>query len=61
MEKVKNYLHVVLNDDGSLTGGTAFNGERVTDFIADTDLTESSTIEELNTLLKANGIQPIKK
>ena len=61
--RVKDILHVLLEDDSTSTGGIAHSNETVGEFIAECDsdsLTENSTIPELNKALKKCGIAIIK-
>lgn len=57
---VEPYLNVVLEDDDTPTGGTAFQGETVGDFIQSfgTEL-HNCTLEQLNTALIECGIKPV--
>ena len=55
LDKIHN---IVLEDDDSPYGGTAFTGETVGDFLEDND--EFDSIEELNDVLMECGIKPIK-
>lgn len=59
--KIKEVLHVVLQDDETSTGGLAFEGEMVKDFIADPDmlLTTNDYVSELNKALIECGIKPL--
>lgn len=50
--------NVILEDDGSSTGGTAFVGETVRDFIRSVDK-EFYSLEQLNDALKECGIKPV--
>lgn len=57
---IKPYLNIVLEDDDTPTGGTAFQGETVGDFIQSlgTEL-NNCTLEQLNTALIECGIKPV--
>ena len=57
---VKPYLNIVLEDDDTPTGGTAFQDETVGDFIQSlgTEL-NNCTLEQLNTALIECGIKPV--
>lgn len=56
---IKNYLHIELTDDNTTKGGISFVGETVKDFLQDTDLKSSDSLEKLNKELVACGIEPI--
>ena len=49
-------LSIVLEDDETPTGGTAFLGETVRDFVSEFHF---NNVEELNVALKECGIKPI--
>ena len=55
------YLDTVLEDDGSDYGGTAFAGETLGDFLLGSDISDMDvkSMDEVNDILKANGIKPI--
>lgn len=55
------YLDTVLEDDGSDHGGTAFTGETLGDFLLGSDLGDMDvkSMDDVNAILKANGIKPI--
>lgn len=55
------YLDTVLEDDGSDTGGTAFYGETLGDFLLDSDLSDLDvrSMDDVNRILRENGIKPI--
>lgn len=57
--KVRNYLNYELEDDDTETGGVAFNGETVEDFIRDADIKEDDDLDKLNKALVSCGIRPI--
>ena len=54
----KNYRSIVLEDDGTETGGVSFYGETLGDFID--EVGSFSTLKELNDALKDCGIKTIK-
>lgn len=56
-EKMKD---IVLKDDASPYGGTAFNGETLYDFCESVDLLESD-LGEINKALRECGICPINE
>lgn len=58
----KTQLNTVLEDDTTSTGGVAFEGETLRDFLEDTGLIEEKdlTIEDVNRALKECGIKCIK-
>lgn len=59
---LKKYLKIELKDDNTETGGIAFVGETVGDFIDhNVETIENITLEELNTSLILCGIKPIKE
>jgi len=54
---------IVLEDDASETGGVAFMGETVLDFMLsldECDVEEMNSVDDLNDALKECGIKPIK-
>lgn len=55
------YLDTVLEDDGSDTGGTAFHGETLGDFLLGSDLSDLDvkSMDDVNRILLENGIKPI--
>ena len=54
-------LDTVLEDDDTDTGGTAFNGETVFDFLNSAgDEHGILSVEELNRALVKNGIKPVE-
>lgn len=57
-EKMKD---IVLKDDASPYGGTAFNGETLYDFCESVDLLECDDLEEINKALQECGICPINE
>ena len=57
---VNDYLDVVLEDDGTETGGVAFNGEMLRDFLDNEECEEVKNIKQANELLKSCGIKPIE-
>lgn len=57
---ITHLLDYVLEDDYTETGGIAFMGETVRDFIEDSD-PEKMSLEELNRDLVACGIKPMMK
>lgn len=57
---IDDILDVVLEDDSTDFGGTAFNGETVKDFVESLGLDPCEVgLEELNRDLVASGIKPI--
>ena len=58
-KKVKDYLDYELEDDDTATGGTSFAGEKVRDFIGDTDIKDDDNLDTLNKALVSCGIKPI--
>lgn len=58
---VSDVLHRELEDNTTEFGGIAFVGQTVSDFISasDSELTESSTVRELNKVLKECGIKEL--
>lgn len=59
MKTIKDVLSVELVDDYTPNGGKAFSNETVEDFIKDTDLSTTDSIQALNRELKLCGIKPI--
>lgn len=59
MIKIKDVLDVILKDDNQTTGGISHTTETVEDFIMDTDLKPTDSLEALNRELKLCGIQPV--
>lgn len=61
-ELIEPYLDIVLEDDDTPFGGTAFTGETVRDFIQSfgTEL-HNCTPEELDSALVECGIRPVMK
>lgn len=57
---IENVLYEFLEDDDTEFGGTSFAGERVIDFIQETELTPKDNVKKLNKALKQCGIKPIK-
>lgn len=57
-EKMKD---IVLKDDASLYGGTAFNGETLYDFCESVYDVDSGDLYEINKALKECGICPINE
>lgn len=55
-----DYLDIELEDDETSHGGISFIGETVCDFLSECDV-QINSLEELNKLLKENGIKPIEK
>ena len=62
MLKIKDVLDIELRDDNTETGGVAFLGETVADFIDNEDviLNEEDSVSELNKMLVECGIEEIK-
>lgn len=58
MHLTKEILQTVLEDDATPYGGKAFHNETVTDFLETVDK-KPKNLNELNKLLKANGIKPL--
>lgn len=59
MRQVKDLLNYLLEDDETATGGVAFAGETLKDFLEEADLNEDATLEEVNKALVECGIKPI--
>ena len=58
----RDFRKIKLEDDGSETGGIAFAGETLGDFLEnDLDDNYEFTLDELNKVLKDCGIKPLKK
>lgn len=54
-------LEIVLEDDDSPYGGVSFYNETLGDFLCDvSDVSDCPRAEEINSLLKSCGIQPIE-
>ena len=60
MKRIKDVLSVELKDDSTPYGGKAFSNETVADFITESELTPSDSIEALNQELKLCGIKPVE-
>lgn len=60
--KITHLFDYVLEDDNTETGGTAFDGETVRDFVEELDGVDpyEMGLEELNRDLIACGIKPIE-
>lgn len=56
---LQSVSEIVLEDDGSPHGGTAFVGETVRDFMRSIDDHPIRTLSELNAALKECGIKPV--
>ena len=52
---------IVLKDDASPYGGTAFHGETLYDFCESVDLLECGDLNEINKALQECGICPINE
>ena len=59
MKTIKDILSAELVDDNTPNGGKAFSNETVNDFIKNTDLSTTDSIQALNRELKLCGIKPI--
>ena len=59
--QVRDFLDYELEDDDTETGGISFNGETVRDFIADTGIKDTDSIDTLNKALTTCGIRPINE
>lgn len=61
-EQVRRHLNDVLEDDGSETGGTSFEGETLENFISETfsENAEPITMKAVNKALKECGIRPVE-
>lgn len=58
------YLMIELEDDDTETGGVAFSGERVVDFlyaIGEIPLDEIKDLDDLNEALEQNGICKLER
>lgn len=61
---IYKYYDEELEDDDTPYGGTSFAGETVRDFLEDVGMettTRITTLEELNTVLKINGIKQLER
>lgn len=59
MKTIKDVLSVELVDDNTPYGGKAHLTETVEDFIQETNLSTTDSIQKLNRELKLCGIKPI--
>jgi len=59
-QTARDYADYKLKDDSSLYGGISFIGETLKDFIEECELSLDLDINEVNKILKANGIKPVK-
>lgn len=59
MKTIKDVLSVELMDDNTPHSGKAYANETVEDFIQDTNLSTTDSIQKLNRELKLCGIKPI--
>lgn len=55
----ENWKDVPLYDNESPFGGIAFAGETLGDFIEDEEITEQTSLEEINEILRECGIASI--
>ncbi len=61
VKKVRDYLNYELQDDDTETGGVAFDGETVADFIGDAGIKDTDELDKLNKALVSCGIKPISE
>lgn len=64
--KIKEYLgndykEIILRDDNTPYGGTAYIDETLGEFMDDIGLKENNSIEQLNMALKNCGIQTLER
>src|SRR5699024_8142275 len=59
MKKLNNVLNTVLEDDNTANGGVSFKGETLRNFLDETGIDYTASIEEINSALIEYGIKPI--
>lgn len=59
MNKLNNVLNTVLEDDSTANGGVSFKGETLKNFLDETGISYSASMEEINNALIECGIKPI--
>ena len=60
-DNMKKYGGIELKDDNTDKGGVAFKGETLQDFLDDLADENLETLDDVNNILKDNGIQPIEE
>src|SRR5699024_7418056 len=58
MKKLNNVLNTVLEDDNTANGGVSFKGETLKNFLDETGISYSASMEEINNALIECGIKP---
>ena len=58
--KIRDVLSIELFDDATSDGGISHEGEKVYEFLADTDLNLDDDVSKLNEVLIGCGIMPIE-